>query len=892
MRNALAVGILLVGLIALNVAAAANDPGHDSLYLLKLGDNVTGNINLTGNLTATLVQATGRFFGPNIDIRGDGTSSAAANQIIGTSSTFELSSSGSLILNKAVTGGMVYVGYGGTTTTLNVSGSALVGNNLTVVNNISAANIYTTGGINSSGPMFAQGSQVCTADNGLCSGGPGASDGTGGWLNTSDNTSTSLRVIVNSSSHLGSFIVQNQSGSTHLFINGTSGGIGLGAQSSPHVRLISSRTITNTTPVNYNVFVSSVVDNTTPSSFAGTLYGIGNSIGVSNGVIGTLYGMSNTMIKSSQENITTAYNTRNTASVWNGVVQTLYGTYTSFDSNSIIGPANITSAYGEYITMSGAGSGNITNAYGVYVTDLSTEVQNISYAVYTAGSTQSYFGGKVGIGAIIPGSKLEVVGNGTFTGNLYENGNRVCTASNGLCADGAPDGSGGWFNNSDNTSTSLRVIVNSSSVAGSFVVANQTGSTHLFVNGSSGFVGVGDSTPSSTLEVVGNGTFTGNLFENGNRVCTSSNGLCASGAADGNGGWSNTTDNTSNSLRVIVNSSSGAGSFIVKNQTGSVQVFVNGTTGQLGIGTDTPGRTLHIFAPAGSDASFVMGDGDNIQPITDFEPYTSTFFKLTPRSSTAGGADIQGFSETGANTALYIRGHIGGTELTAPAIELAAVKRSGTSATDLAPNETVLYVSNGGNRLVTYLGGGFVGIGTTMPTARLHVNSSNVTGSLYVQNGTGSSHFFINGSSGLIGIGTAAPGSTLEVAGNGTFTGNLYENGNRVCTGANGQCGNGGWKNSSTTVWLANNVTNVSINNTNLFVDTANNRVGIGTATPTSTLQVDGNINTSTATVQNNVSFVNPATANSTREVWYNSNGVKVVERYWNGSALILNVTG
>lgn len=55
----------------------------------------------------------------------------------------------------------------------------------------------------------------------------------------------------------------------------------------------------------------------------------------------------------------------------------------------------------------------------------------------------------------------------------------------------------------------------------------------------------------------------------------------------------------------------------------------------------------------------------------------------------------------------------------------------------------------------------------------------------------------------------------------------------------------GGWQNSSTLVWLANNATNVSINNTNLFVDTLNNRVGIGTSVPGWAFTVNGTANIS-----------------------------------------------
>jgi hypothetical protein len=56
-----------------------------------------------------------------------------------------------------------------------------------------------------------------------------------------------------------------------------------------------------------------------------------------------------------------------------------------------------------------------------------------------------------------------------------------------------------------------------------------------------------------------------------------------------------------------------------------------------------------------------------------------------------------------------------------------------------------------------------VGIGTSVPTAKLHVSSSDATGSLLIQNTTGSAHLFVNGSSGYVGVGMANPVAALDV---------------------------------------------------------------------------------------------------------------------------------
>jgi hypothetical protein len=60
---------------------------------------------------------------------------------------------------------------------------------------------------------------------------------------------------------------------------------------------------------------------------------------------------------------------------------------------------------------------------------------------------------------------------------------------------------------------------------------------------------------------------------------------------------------------------------------------------------------------------------------------------------------------------------------------------------------------------------GNVGIGTTSPTGTLSINSSNALGSLRVFNTTGAEHLFVNGTTGNVGIGTTAPEAKLEVNG-------------------------------------------------------------------------------------------------------------------------------
>lgn len=85
-----------------------------------------------------------------------------------------------------------------------------------------------------------------------------------------------------------------------------------------------------------------------------------------------------------------------------------YGYYCGLHTNA----GTITNLYGSYM-VNPAGSGTVTNLYGVYVEDLTKGGTN--YAIYTAGTAKSYFGGNVLINTANAGVKLGVaVADGTY----------------------------------------------------------------------------------------------------------------------------------------------------------------------------------------------------------------------------------------------------------------------------------------------------------------------------------------------------------------------------------------------------------------------------------------------------------------------------------------------
>ena len=161
-------------------------------------------------------------------------------------------------------------------------------------------------------------------------------------------------------------------------------------------------------------------------------------------------------------------------------------------------------------------------------------------------------------------------------------------------------------------------------------------------------------------------------------------------------------------------------------------LFVNQSSGFAGIGTTRPSVELQIHTPSGSNPTLRLSDGDVAHGMTISFP-TDTFLNLGVISGTAGGSAIDALSDDDA-TAMWLRGTIGSSDPTdsIAAVAIIGQKADGTATQALDDNETVLQIRNTlSTNLVTFLGGGDVGIGTVTPNARLVViGGVNITGGL------------------------------------------------------------------------------------------------------------------------------------------------------------------
>lgn len=282
-----------------------------------------------------------------------------------------------------------------------------------------------------------------------------------------------------------------------------------------------------------------------------------------------------------------------------------------------------------------------------------------------ASSAIYYNSGYVGIGTTSPSAILNV-GGGSGSVNIRINGG----------ASGTSGGSSIWF---DNGGTTISEIGNYSAIMGGafnndFLINNAAASNfRIYNNGServridtSGNVGIGTTSPTAKLDVYGTGTtyaaITGGL----------SSGFPLLQFRDQSAGgtnWNLETGRTS-------------GTFGIWSDAVSAQLFTIKSTGNVGIGTTSPGARLDVWGTSDSSLAAQFGGAG------------------TPR--------IRLYGDQGAGTGAMIDFNTGNGG------SLVTANGSGASI-------RILPGSGGPSPGTTFTYGGNVGIGTTSPGSKLHV---------------------------------------------------------------------------------------------------------------------------------------------------------------------------
>jgi hypothetical protein len=614
-------------------------------------------------------------------------------------------------------------------------------------------------------------------------------------------------------------------GGGFAFLNGNVG-IGTTAPAYP-IHVSSQSTATSGNPYGAYFYSNPTPSTASTATHSGifaynTFDGVANSPNAT--VIGT-YGMSdNTSGNNLGSSIGAFGEANNEAAATVTNAYGVRGTVNNFNAGGAI-----TTAAGGYFGVDRA-AGTITNGYGIYLTTITATNK---WSLYAADATApSYFAGNVGIGTTAPSSALEVAGQVKITGGTPGAGKVLTSDAAGLATwSTAPAGavSGltsatgigtidntnyaqNWNWSTATTQNPMTIAANSlttgslvnitssnatlNSTNGLLNVANTGASTTGMVariqssaaTGSgltvraNGNVGIGISSPSSIFDVLGEAVTVGSdLLSTVNRTDTVVKvgyvvvphytnvqpSVLAVGAFN---------QSTANNVWIGGGTSSFNAATSISFWTGATSTTLAGSkrmtidsTGNVGIGTTTPTDSLAISSNLDTVSGIHMANtntGSSAKTTiflgSNASPNDVILFSIGSGNSTWGGARSGGIGTTGmtpfvfsTNTTEKMRidaaGNVGiGT--TSPTGQLDVTPTILSSADLKAINSGLVF--NGGLSMTNYYGN--------------YISAPTGSGTI-----TNKYALVTEAGAGNVGIGTTAPSSALEVAGQVKITGGV-----------------------------------------------------------------------------------------------------------------------
>ena len=543
-------------------------------------------------------------------------------------------------------------------------------------------------------------------------------------------------------------------------------------------------------------------------------------------------------------------------------------------------------SYGFSLTADGASTNNllIRNHSNNIAGNVAISVDRIS--------------GNVGIGTASPSNTLDVNGGAEINGETY-----IRSASNvGLRIQTTDQGIGG--------ADGLRVGLNATHA---FVWQYENKPLAFATNGgqrmtisAAGNVGIGTTSPAHKLQVEGDGRVTDRLIvgstseDYGTLTVYSANAERPLGIRRNGGAGDFIRFNVDSLIQGVISSNGGGLSFNGGSTQNYTQLFLNNDGTNVGIGTTNPAAKLEV---AGStitsdllitpvpNQTFTRGVGDTHSQIY-INPVRGNRSLSIVTEQIAQGEDIDGtvldifYTNTGAGNDLLFRN--GGTNTMVlkannkvgigtlnPGYDLQVIGDASISTwlyvNNIYPTSSTndILINTGAGRTITInptstgktvIPNGNVGIGTTSPTAALHVQKAingGFAGTIYNTQATGGFGLSVRGGNssaedalrvqnvggtyllnvkgnGNVGIGTTSPSDLLTVDGDARITGTL-----KVADGAYNSPSIAHRADEDTGIYFpANDTIAISTSAAERMRITSAGNVGIGTTSPQTNLDV------------------------------------------------------